>query len=132
LQNAFKLVYFDGFCGVCNRFIDFLIRHDRHGRLRYAPLQGNTARARLPAEYITELSTLVFEENGRLSTESTAAIRVIGTLGGVWTSMFGFLLVPRFIRDGVYRWVANHRYLFAGRRPTCRLPTPEERGLFFD
>lgn len=127
-----NIVYFDGYCGVCNRFIDFLIRHDRARALRYAPLQGATARARLPAELVNDLSTIVYEENGKLTTESTAAIRVIAKAGGFLRLMIVFLAVPRFLRDWAYRWVANHRYLFAGRRETCRLPAPQERSLFLD
>lgn len=127
-----RIVYFDGYCGVCNRFIDFLIRHDPQARLKYAPLQGTTAHARLPANLITSLSTVVYENEGRLSVESTAALEVIAATGGWRTLARVFLLVPRFLRDAVYRWVANHRYLFAGRRETCRLPTPEERALFLD
>jgi predicted DCC family thiol-disulfide oxidoreductase YuxK len=127
------IVYFDGLCNVCNRFIDFLIRRDRRRVMKYAPLQGSTARSHLPAHLVTDLSTMAFEAgDGRIYTDSSAAIRAIAALGGVWTTMYACLVVPRFVRDGVYRWVANHRYLFAGRRETCRLPTPAEREQFLD
>lgn len=126
------VVYFDGLCNVCNHFIDFLIRHDLRRRLKFAPLQGATARARLPAPLVSELSTIVYEIDGKIQTESSAAIRVIASLGGVYSLMSIFLLVPRFVRDGVYRWVAKHRYLFAGRRDSCRMPTVEERAQFLD
>ncbi|MGZ3723206.1 MAG: thiol-disulfide oxidoreductase DCC family protein [Bdellovibrionales bacterium] len=142
---AEKIVYFDGYCNVCNAFIDFLIRHDSRRVLRFAPLQGSTARARLPAGLVSDLSTMALEDTstgagaGRgaglessIVVESTAAILTIASLGGVYSVIKIFLLVPRVLRDLVYRWVANHRYLFAGRTETCRVPTAEERAQFLD
>jgi len=126
------IVYFDGYCNVCNRFIDFLIRHDQKGVLKYAPLQGSTAAKHLPAELRSELSTMVLQEDDKLSTESSAAILSLAYLGGGFRLIKLFLLVPRFLRDGIYRWVANHRYLFAGRRSTCRVPSAEERTRFLE
>jgi predicted DCC family thiol-disulfide oxidoreductase YuxK len=126
------IVYFDGYCNVCNRFVDFLIRRDRRRVMKYAALQGGTAAKNLPANYRDDLATMALQEGGMISSESTAAIKSIAYLGGIYSLMRVFLAVPRFVRDPVYRWVANHRYLFAGRRDTCRVPTPEERALFLD
>jgi predicted DCC family thiol-disulfide oxidoreductase YuxK len=61
---------------------------------------------------------------------SSGAIRVAMRLGGLWTLMGIFLMVPPFIRDAVYDGVARNRYRWFGKRDTCRLPTPEERDLF--
>lgn len=126
------IVYFDGYCNVCNRFIDFLIRRDRKRRLKYAPLQGRTAEKNLPAQYTSQATTMLFQDGDKLYVESSAAIRTIAALGGVFSLMSIFLLVPAFVRDGVYRWVANHRYLWFGKRDTCRIATPEERTQFLD
>jgi predicted DCC family thiol-disulfide oxidoreductase YuxK len=126
------IVYFDGQCNVCNAFIDFLIRRDHARALKYAPLQGTTAAKRLPPGLNSDLTTMVYEVDGRIFTESTAALETLAALGGGYRLAKVFLLVPRFLRDGVYRFVAHHRYLFAGRRETCRLPTPEERAQFLD
>jgi predicted DCC family thiol-disulfide oxidoreductase YuxK len=126
------IVYFDGLCNVCNAFVDFLIRRDSARVLRFAPLQGSTARARLPAEKVSELSTMAFQDGSAVYYKSSAAIRAIASLGGVWQLMRVFLIVPPFLRNFVYRWVANHRYLFAGRRDTCRMPTAMEREQFLD
>lgn len=126
------IVYFDGFCNVCNRFVDFLIRRDRRRRLRYAPLQGRTAMQNLPPAAVQSVSTMALQEGSRVSYESTAAIRSIALLGGVFWFVKLFLLIPRFARDFVYRWVADHRYVFAGRRETCRMPSVEEREMFLE
>ena len=68
-----KIVYFDGYCNVCNRFVDFLIRHDRKRELKYAPLQGTTARARLKKELTEQVETMAFEESMSF-TESQIAL----------------------------------------------------------
>ena len=127
------IVYFDGYCNLCNRFVDFLIRHDRRARLRFASLQSRTAERRVPARYTSQYTTMVFQDaTDRIYVESGAAIRAIGALGGPYAGMYAFLAVPPFIRDRVYRWVADHRYLWFGKRETCRLPTPGERARFLD
>jgi len=126
------IVYFDGLCNVCNKFVDFLIRRDSARVFKFAPLQGSTARARLPADKVNDLSTMAFQDGDRIYFESGAAIRALAALGGVWSLMRIFLLVPSFVRDFVYRWVADHRYLFAGRRDTCRVPSAEERTQFLE
>src|SRR5436190_9048971 len=96
------IVYFDGLCNVCNAFIDFLIRRDHRRVMKYAPLQGKTAEKNLPAGLRTDLSTMVLQQVGEsIVTESTAAIRSIAYLGGVWSLMKVFLIVPRFVRDPV-------------------------------
>lgn len=127
-----RIVYFDGLCNLCNGFVDFLIRRDHRRLLKYAPIQGTTAAANLPASLRDDLATMALQDEGRLMTESTAAIHTIAYLGGVYSLMKLFLIVPEFIRNAVYRGVANHRYLIAGRRETCRLPSAEERAQFLD
>ncbi|MBX3020871.1 MAG: DUF393 domain-containing protein [Bdellovibrionales bacterium] len=133
MASEHRIVYFDGHCNVCNAFIDFLIRRDRKRILKYTPLQGETARAHLSAALVRDVSTLVMEdEKGNITTESTAAIKTIASLGGVYSLMHVFLWVPKGIRDWVYRWIADHRYMWWGKRDTCRLPTAEERAQFLD
>jgi len=124
------VLYFDGVCGLCNRFVDWLIRHDREGRLRYAPLQGGTAASRLPVAYPAGLATVVLERSGRLTERSTAAIEAVACLGGPWRGILVLKAVPRPLRDAGYDWVARHRYRWFGRRDACRVPTPPERHLF--
>jgi predicted DCC family thiol-disulfide oxidoreductase YuxK len=122
-----KVVYFDGYCNVCNRFVDFLLRNTKE--LKFASLQGSTAEKRLARELTEDVQTMAFEEDGKVYIESSAAIR---SMAYVFKPFLIFLLVPPFIRDRVYRWVANHRYLWFGKRETCRIATPEERERLLD
>ena len=126
------VVYFDGVCGLCNRFVDFVLARDHARRYRFAPLQGSTATARLGDPGEVDPTTIVYEQDGVLFDRSAAALRIVAGLGGVWGLVAVFGLVPRPIRDAVYDWVARHRYGWFGKHDTCRLPTPEERAVFLD
>lgn len=125
-----RIVFFDGACGLCNRFVDRLLRIDRQGLLRFAPLQGPTARALLPPGLAGALESVVYLRGGKVLQRSDAALRILIDLGG-WRKAYGaLLLVPPFVRDAAYGWVARNRHRWFGRRATCRAPVPEERGRF--
>ena len=126
------VVYFDGVCNLCNRFVDFLVRIDGARRLRYAPIQGETARARGIFDPAREPvpGSIVVEHDGERLTESDAVIRIFTHLGGVWSAASALRIFPRFARDAVYRLVARNRYRVFGRRDTCRVPSNEEKSLF--
>lgn len=131
-DGATGVVYFDGFCGLCDRFVTFLAARDRTGVLRFAPLQGTTAANRfpVPAAGADDPATVVYEDARGTHTRSTAALRAVMALGGAWRAAAVFLLVPRPLRDALYRWVARHRFGWFGRRDRCRLPAPDEQDRF--
>jgi len=124
------IVFFDGVCGLCNGFVDRLVRWDRRHVLRFATLQGTTAATQLPAQHTEALSTIVYFDGEHLYTRSTAALRIVMRMGGAWKLAGIFLILPRFLRDGVYNWVARNRYQWFGKRDSCRLPSAEERAWF--
>lgn len=125
-----KIVFFDGYCSLCNSTVDWLIARDHRRTLKYASLQGETAARELgvtPSN--VDPDTLIYLRDGARFDRSTAALKILGDVGGIWTLASVFLVVPRPIRDSVYRWIARNRFRWFGRRDTCRLPTPEEREL---
>lgn len=125
-----RIIFFDGVCGLCNRFVDRLLRIDRGGMFRFAPLQGSTAHDRLPAGLAGALSSVIYLREGVVLTRSTAALRILIDLGG-WRRVHRFWFAfPRALRDAVYDWVARNRYSWFGKRDACRLPNPEERSRF--
>ena len=124
------IIYFDGYCNLCNSFVDSLIRRDKKRALKFASLQGATARARLSAAIVNDLTTMVYQDGEAILTESTAAVRAVAALGGVYRLLLVLLVVPAGLRNVVYRWIARRRYRFFGKRETCRLPTVEERAQF--
>ncbi|QDT65464.1 thiol-disulfide oxidoreductase DCC family protein [Calycomorphotria hydatis] len=129
--EAERILYFDGVCGMCNSFVDFVIRRDPGGKIVFAPLQGETAAEKLPHEWTSDMQSVVYTLDGHNYRQSPAVVRVLWTLGGVW-GFFGWLLwlVPLPLRNLGYGWVARVRYRLFGKKEACRMPTPEERNRF--
>lgn len=133
LQNhgSEGIVFFDGVCGFCNFFINWLIVRDHHHRLRYSPLQGQTAQQLLPSHRWQKLSTVVLLTHSGSWVRSGAVCRILMTLGGPWRIIGGLLwLIPFPLRDLGYVLVGKVRYRLFGKLDQCRLPTAEERSLF--
>ena len=126
-----KVVLFDGVCGMCNRSVNLLMSIDARNLLLFSPLQGEFA-AREAKEDAKDLQTIIFFDNGKIYKRSTAVVRILTQLGGVWSIARIFLLFPSILRDTVYRWIANNRYKWFGKSDACRLPTKEEREKFLD
>jgi predicted DCC family thiol-disulfide oxidoreductase YuxK len=125
------LIYFDGLCGLCDRFVSFVLRHDRRERFRFAPLQGETARRRLAHfEHPERSPTVILDDGVRLRFRSDAALAILAELGGAWRAAAWLRVIPRPLRDLVYRVVARYRHRWFGRRDACRVPTPVERARF--
>jgi predicted DCC family thiol-disulfide oxidoreductase YuxK len=125
------VIFFDGVCGLCNRFVDFVIARDAAGVFRFAPLQGETARERLPEADVRDVNTMVLWEGQGIFRKSTAAVRILARLGGRWRILGRALsFVPRPLRDAGYSLIARFRYSLFGKKDTCRMPTPAERARF--
>lgn len=124
------ILFFDGVCGLCNGAIDFVMKYDHKEIFLFSPLQSEYAQSRLPTELTENLSTFVVISNGKILIKSDAVLEIFHLLGGRW-SVFSILKVlPRFIRNGVYDFVARNRYAWFGQKDTCRLPTLEEKRRF--
>ncbi|AMW06971.1 hypothetical protein GEMMAAP_17150 [Gemmatimonas phototrophica] len=121
------LVLFDGVCGLCNRFVDFLVARDPGNALRFASLQGATA-ASIPN--LPNVDSVVVADGEALHIRSDGAIAALSRLGGLWSFFAVFGLVPRPIRDAVYVFIANNRYRWFGKYDACRLPTAAEQHWF--
>jgi predicted DCC family thiol-disulfide oxidoreductase YuxK len=127
------VVLFDGVCNYCNSWINFAIRHDKKGLLKFAPLQSS-AGDRLSRQYNITAGTnsVILIEKGKVYSHSGAAIRIARFLQWPARMLYVFIAIPKFIRDPVYKWVARNRYKWFGRRETCMIPGPEVRARFLD
>lgn len=126
------IIFFDGVCGLCNRTVDFLIRHDKERLFIFAPLQGETASKILATSLTDEPDTIVCKDGQKLYYKSEAVLHILIKIGGIWRLAALGYIVPKFIRDFFYDIVANNRYKVFGKKESCRLPSPEERKVFLD
>ena len=131
-MNEKPIIFFDGVCGLCNRAVDFLIRHDRKRIFLFAPLQGETAFQKLPAPLTDTLNTIVCKDGALLYFKSDAILHIMIRIGGVWKLTVLGYIVPTVIRDLFYDMAANNRYRVFGKKESCRMPTPEEREIFLN
>jgi predicted DCC family thiol-disulfide oxidoreductase YuxK len=132
-------VLFDGECGLCDRTVSWLLRHDRHGRFRFGALQGPSAAAvrdRHPGLPPADETIVLVEAPGsaaeRVRVRSAGALAILARLGGLWRLIALLFLVPRPLRDAAYRFVAKRRHRWFGRLASCRIPTAAERARFLD
>jgi predicted DCC family thiol-disulfide oxidoreductase YuxK len=102
-----SIIFFDGVCNLCNRSVDFLIRRDKRNRLLFAPLQGEMAKRMIPALNADNFSTFIYCEDGRYYSRSSAALRALGRLSPLWSLVKVFLLLPPFLRDAIYNYIAK-------------------------
>ena len=140
-MDDFNLIlFYDGVCGLCNRLVQFLLKHDRHERLGFASLQSDFAAKVLKRHSIDpkDLDTLHVVENfdqpnERVLQRSDAVLRAARELGGVWSPLAVLgKIVPRPLRNLFYRFVASNRYRVFGKYDTCMLPDPNQRKRFLD
>ena len=127
---------YDGVCGLCDKSVQWLLENDPEGRLRFAPLQGETAAtviARHP-EIPEGLDSIIYvEQDGdaeKVYWRSRAIFMLSLHLQSGWRVLSWFRIVPSFIADLVYRLIAKMRYKIWGKLDSCRIPTPEERARF--
>lgn len=127
---------FDGVCNLCNGTVQFIIDRDPNGLFRFAALQSDAAKTALAARGRAtpegEPDSVLLLDGDRVYERSDAALRIARRLSSAWRLFFVFIVVPRFIRDLVYRFIAKHRYRWFGKTEECRVPTPELRARFLD
>ena len=126
------LILFDGVCNLCAWAVRFIIERDPEAVFRFASLQSDLGKEFLMKHGLdTErLDSFVLIENGVAYTESTAALRVARKLGGAWPVCYAGIMVPKFLRDPAYRFIARNRYRWFGKQDSCLMPTPELRARF--
>ncbi|WP_158880610.1 thiol-disulfide oxidoreductase DCC family protein [Rhodanobacter sp. L36] len=133
-DNA-SVIVFDGVCLLCSRWVDFILRHDHAHRYQLAAMQGRHG-SRLLGEHglsPDDPASFLLVQDGRGYTDTDAIIRVLRGLGGRWMFLGGLLrVVPAFLRDPAYRWIARYRYRLFGRREQCRLPDAAHVTRFLD
>lgn len=127
------VILFDGVCNYCNFMVNFAIRHDKKARLQFAPLQSDTGKALLQQHQLPpDTDSVVFIDQGKAMLHSDAALGIARYLDWPAKILYGFIIIPRFIRNPFYKWIAKNRYRFFGKKETCMIPAPDVKSRFLD
>jgi predicted DCC family thiol-disulfide oxidoreductase YuxK len=128
------VLLFDGVCNLCSGTVQFVIGHDPHARLMFASQQSDAGQKLMREHGIAipegDPLSLVLIEDGRVYDRSTGALRIARLLTFPWKLGYAAIIVPRFIRDAIYKFIAKHRYAWFGKKESCMVPTPELRARF--
>lgn len=133
LKNK-QLILFDGVCNLCNSSVLYVIKRDYENKFLFAPLQSNIAKS-ITSEYKIDTnkvdSILLYNpKKQKVYSKSTAALQIAKQLNFPTKLMAIFLVIPAFVRNWVYDYVAKNRYKWYGKKETCMIPTPELKAKF--
>ncbi len=129
-----KVLLFDGVCNLCTWSVQFVLKHDRQGEIKFASLQSQAAQAIL-REFNrdrTGFDSVIYIKHGHLYERSNAALEVIKEFAPVWQALLMFKLLPRPLRDAVYNLIANYRYKVFGKRDSCYWPSSDISHRFLE
>ena len=126
------IILFDGVCNFCNSAVNFTLKRNKKANIMFAPMQSG-AGAKILQQYNldeNDMKSFIFIDNGEVYKQSTGALRVCKYLSGLWPICYGFIIVPKFIRDGIYNFIAKNRYKWFGQKQACMIPTPDVKARF--
>jgi predicted DCC family thiol-disulfide oxidoreductase YuxK len=117
---------------LCNSAVDFVIRRDKNDRFKFGALQDKATKSILKDYKINQgyIDSIILLRGDQVFYKSKAALEIAKKLEGFWPILYVLNIVPSFIRDPVYDWIAKNRYKWFGKKETCRLPTPKEKSKF--
>jgi predicted DCC family thiol-disulfide oxidoreductase YuxK len=127
-----QILLFDGVCQFCNDTVQFIIRHDKQETFKFAALHSAIGQELLKKHSLptNDLQSVVLIKNQSAYTRSTAELHIFLGLGGWWSILYLFVLMPRPIRDGIYNFIAKNRYKWFGKKEECMVPSQEIRKRF--
>jgi predicted DCC family thiol-disulfide oxidoreductase YuxK len=126
------IVLFDGVCNLCNGVVQFIIRNDQAGVFQFASQQSEAGQKLLELRKLPAMDTVVLIQGGKVFTRSDAVLEIFRRLPARWSWLSAFKIVPKFLRDAVYKLIGRYRYNIFGKQESCWLPTPELRARFLD
>ena len=129
MSDDSAVIFFDGHCKLCSGVVDFVLRHDRRGRFRFATLDSDAAKLRL-CDADRSGETVILQDTSGCHDRSTAVLRIVRGLGRPWSLLGLLMVVPRPARDAIYGFLARRRGSWFGVRSACRVPTADERERF--
>lgn len=128
------IILFDGVCNLCNGSVQFVLKHDKQKHFRFAALQSAAGQALLKKHNLHEtiFNSFVLIKEGKPYLKSTAALIVAKELNGPIKILYAFIIVPTFLRNTVYNFIAKNRYKWFGKQESCMIPTPDIQSRFLN
>ncbi|MDY7081617.1 MAG: thiol-disulfide oxidoreductase DCC family protein [Halobacteria archaeon] len=130
-----RVLLFDGVCNLCTSSVEFVIKRDSGAKFKFASLESEAGK-RLLEEFdladTDDFDSIILIEGDDYYTKSTAALKVARQLGLPWSLLYVFVIVPKFVRDGVYDFIANRRYNWFGKKDECMVPSSDVKDRFLD
>ncbi|WP_066187130.1 MULTISPECIES: thiol-disulfide oxidoreductase DCC family protein [Gracilibacillus] len=128
-----KIILFDGVCNFCNGSVQFVIKRDPKVKFQFASLQSQVGKQLVEQYQISaDLDSLILIEGDDYYQQSTAALKIVSSLYRLYPLLTVFRLIPRFLRDPIYRMIANNRYRWFGKSEHCMIPKPEDKDRFIE
>jgi predicted DCC family thiol-disulfide oxidoreductase YuxK len=131
-ERGYDIILFDGICNLCNSSVNFIIRHDKGNKFKFAALQSDIGNELVEKFSIDSKKTdsIILIKNEKYFIKSSAALRIARGLSGAYPLLFAFMIIPPFIRNLVYDYIARNRYKWYGKRESCMIPTQELKDKF--
>ncbi|MBK5212505.1 MAG: thiol-disulfide oxidoreductase DCC family protein [Flavobacteriaceae bacterium] len=132
MVNDYKIILFDGVCNLCNSSVNFVIRHDKEDVFKFATLQSEIGKELVSKFSIdtSKVDSIILIDGEKHYEKSSAALHIAKQLSGAYPLLFGFMIVPKIIRNAVYDFIARNRYKWFGKKESCMIPTSELRTKF--
>jgi predicted DCC family thiol-disulfide oxidoreductase YuxK len=132
MQNDHKIILFDGVCNLCNGAVVFIIKRDKKNVFKFAALQSEIGQE-LTSKFkidTSKVDSIILIDGEKHYEKSTAALRIARELSGGYPLLYGFMVLPGFLRNAVYDYIARNRYKWFGKKESCMIPTPELKSRF--
>lgn len=131
-EKAHKIILFDGVCNLCNSSVVFIIQRDPKDVFRFTALQSEAGQALIKTHGIdtNKVDSIILVDGDKVRIKSSAALTIARHLKGGYPLLYGFMIIPAFIRNWVYDFIARNRYKWYGKRDQCMIPTPELKAKF--
>lgn len=129
-----SIILFDGVCNLCNASVNFVIKHDKKAQFLFASFQSDAAKEIMLHFNLKnlKLDSIVLVEGEKIYEKSTAALKIAKHLDGGFKAFYAFFIVPKFLRDLVYIFIAKNRYQWFGKRESCMVPSLELKNRFLE
>ncbi len=132
MSNNYKIILFDGVCNLCNGAVTYIIKRDKKNVFKFAALQSEIGQQLISKFNIdtSKIDSIILIDGEKHYTKSSAALHIAKQLSGAYPLLFGFMVVPKFIRNSVYDYIAKNRYKWFGKKESCMIPTAELKSKF--